>query len=302
MTKPKTPLEALEKLAAKRDQVRPSGAVVKAKVVPAPQLMLPLWPDSMRGIPNAVLRGALFTVNQRRETLSNLTLLTAVEGVEIRFRGERLNQTDLDVYEMLLHLAREQPLGNRVEFSTNSLLRALGRKTGKAQHDQLHEELARLRGGTVDMRWTAEKRRFFGGLIVKGFRDEESGRYIVILEADIMKMYENGYTYIDWEQRKALGSNNLGKWAHGFFSTHATPFPYKVATIKELCGSTIERLGDFRKMLRLALDNLITVGALLDWEIDENDLVHVKRVPSRSQQKHIVRKATPRHSVPRSRY
>lgn len=295
----KTPIEALAKLTSKRKPASTTKPQTKATLVP--QLTLPLWPDSVRGIPNAVLRGALFTVNQRRDTFKKLTLLTAVEGVEIRYRGERLNQTDLDVYEMLLHLARAQPLGNRVEFSTNALLRELGRKTGKSQHDQLHEELTRLRSGTVDMRWTEDKRGFFGGLIVKGYRDETSGRYVVHLEPDIMKMYENGYSHIDWAQRKALGSNSLAKWAHGFFSTHAAPYPYKVVTIKELCGSTVERLGDFRKMLRLALDNLVAVGALLDWQIDENDLVHVKRVPTASQQKHIVRQAKSRHLTPDKR-
>lgn len=288
----KTPLQALANLHASR-----KPPTVKAKAV-SPQLSLPLWPESVRGIPNAVLRGALFSVSQRRATFKKLTLLTAVEGVEVRFKGERFNQTDLDVWEALLHLARAQPLGNRVEFSVNALLRELGRKTGKAQHDQLHEEITRLRGGTVDMLWTADKKRFFGGLIVKGYRDEETQRYVVELEPDLLKMYEQGYSHIDWEQRKALGSNNLSKWLHGFYSTHAAPYAYKVETIRSLSGSTVERLVDFRKMLRQALDHLVQIDALLSWEIDD-DLVHVKRVPSSSQQRHILNKAKPRHLAPR---
>lgn len=119
-------------------------------------MSLPLWPNEMRGVPHAVLPGALFSVTQRRATFKKLPLLTTVDGIQIRYKGERLNQTDLDVWEALLHLARLQPLGNQIEFSTNALLRELDRKTGKAQHDQLHEELTRLRAGTVDMR-TADR-------------------------------------------------------------------------------------------------------------------------------------------------
>lgn len=73
------------------------------------QMSLDLWPDSVRGIPNAVLRGSLFTVSKTRTIAKNRELLAAVEGIEIRFKGERFNQTDLDVWEMLLHLARLQP-------------------------------------------------------------------------------------------------------------------------------------------------------------------------------------------------
>jgi len=118
--------DALAKLTANRKAV---AKAPKAKQ-PTPQMSLELWPDSVRGVPNAVLRGSLFTVSQRRSTAKKRELLAAVDGIEVRFKGERFNQTDLDVWEMLLHLARQQPLGDRVEFSAHALLKALGRGTG----------------------------------------------------------------------------------------------------------------------------------------------------------------------------
>jgi hypothetical protein len=124
MKTPKTsPLEALAQLTSNR---KPSTGTRAAA-----QMCLPLWPNEMRGVPNAVLRGALFSVTQRRATFKKLTLLTTVDGIQIRYKGERLNQIDLDVWEALLHLARLQPLGNQVEFSTNVLLRELDSKTFK---------------------------------------------------------------------------------------------------------------------------------------------------------------------------
>src|SRR5205823_686326 len=120
-------------------------------------------------------------VSQRR-AWSKGELLASVEGVEVRFTGQRFNQTDLDLWEMLVHLARHQPLGDRVDFTAHALLKALGRGTGKSQHQQLHEEIIRLRAGTTEITWTAEGKSFIGGLIARAYRDDETGRYVVILD------------------------------------------------------------------------------------------------------------------------
>jgi hypothetical protein len=276
--------DALAKLNANRKKV-----TKKEPARPTPQMSLELWPDSVRGVPNAVLRGSLFTVSKTRTTAKKRELLAAVEGIEIRYVGIRLNQTDLDVWEMLLHLARQQPLGNHVEFSANAFLKMLGRGTSGKHYEELKEEIARLRSGTIEVTWTKDKKTFLGGLVEKAFRDEVTQRYVVVFDAKMLGLYEGGYSHIDWDQRQALGNNSLAKWLHGFYSTHAAPFPYKVETIKNLCGSTIQRLGDFRKLLRSALIELVNAGAIEIWEISTEDLVIVSRKPTMSQQKHLKR-------------
>lgn len=90
------------------------------------QLKLELWPDDVRGVPNAILRGALFGIGQERAVHKKRTLIAAVEGYEIRFKGDTFNQTDLDVLEGMLHAAMPHPLGKRVEFSVHAFLKALG--------------------------------------------------------------------------------------------------------------------------------------------------------------------------------
>lgn len=279
----KTPLQALEHLKAK---AKPPA---RAPVKPA-QLSLELWPDAVRGVPNAVLRGSLFSVSKQRSTAKKRELLAAVEGIEIRFKGERFNQVDLDLWEMLLHLARLQPLGNQVEFSSYSLLRELGRGTGGKDHEDLKEDIARLLGGVVEITWTDTNRTFIGHLVDKAYRDESTQRYVVVFDTKMLGLYEGGYTYIDWERRKALKGNNLAKWLAGFYSSHAHPYAYKVETIKNLCGSTVGRLPDFRRMLKAALKELVQVGAIKSWEI-EDDLLRVVNTPSMSQAKHLVKKS-----------
>lgn len=249
-------------------------------------MSLDLWPEAVRGVPNAVLRGALFSVSQRRAWVEG-ELVASVDGNEVRFTGQRFNQTDLDTWEMLLHLSRLQPLGTRVDFTAHALLKALGRGTGKSQHKQLHDEIVRLRTGTVEIKWTGTKKSYGGGLVKDYYRDENTGRYVVELTAKMLTLYEHGYSYVDWSQRQALGSNNLSKWLHGFYASHAKPYPYKVRTLKNLCGSTSKDLRDFRRMLKASMEDLVRVGLLLGWEIDATDLVTVRKNLTYHQQRHL---------------
>lgn len=259
----------------------------KKAAAPDRQLKLELWPDEVRGVPNAILRGALFGVGQERTVHKKRTLVAAVDGYEIRFKGETFNQTDLDVLEGMLHVAMPHPLGKRVEFTVHAFLKALGRKTSGEQHEQFKEQVTRLIGGVIEITDTKAKMTFMGTLVSKAFRDEETGRYVVVFDKDMLNLYEAGYSHVNWDQRMALGRSTLAKWLHGFYATHAKPYPYKVETLHGLCGSTDKKLFSFRQKLRKALDELVSVGAIESWDIDQDDLVSVQRTPSRAQQKHL---------------
>ena len=280
-----------QKIARLKETAARKVAESKKKLPPDNQLKLELWPDEVRGVPNAILRGALFGVGQERTVYKRRTLVAAVEGYEIRFKGEAFNQTDLDVLEGMLHVAMPHPLGKRVEFTVHSFLKALGRKTSGEQHEQFKEQVTRLIGGVIEITDTKAKVTFMGTLVSKAFREEESGRYVVIFDKDMLTLYEAGYSHIDWNQRMALGKSTLAKWLHGFYATHAKPYPYKVETLHNLCGSLDKSLRSFRQKLKKALDELIKVGAIEGWNIDQDDLVTVQRTPSKAQQKHLNRAA-----------
>jgi len=264
-------------------------AKTSKKADPNRQLKLELWPEEVRGVPNAILRGALFGVGQERTVHKKRTLVAAVEGYEIRFKGETFNWTDLDVLEGMLHLAMPHPLGKRVEFTVHSFLKALGRGTSGKHHEEFKEQVMRLVTGGIEITDTKARVTFMGTLVSKAFREEDSGRYVVIFDKDMLNLYEAGYSHIDWSQRMALGKSTLAKWLHGFYATHAKPYPYKVETLHNLCGSADKSLRSFRQKLKKALDELVCVRAIDSWIIDQNDLVTVQRTPSRAQQKHINR-------------
>lgn len=256
---------------------------------PQENLSLDLWADSARGVPNVLLRNALFGVSQVRIMYKDRTVIASSKDVEIRFKGESFNQTDLDVFEMLLHLARLQPLGEPFKFTANSFLTALGRKNGRTQYEQLKDDFARLMSGYVEITYINEKKSFMGTLLDDATRDDVTKTYTTTFKPHVMKLFDCGFTLTDWEQRRALGQSNLAKWLQGHYATHAKPFPEKVASLHKLCGSTDKELYSFRQKLKAALDELVRVGSLKSWEILSGDLVSVQAVSSRSQLKHLSR-------------
>lgn len=248
-------------------------------------MALDLWPNAVRGVPNAILRSALFSVMKDRPAVTR-ELLASVENVEIIFTGIRLNQKDLDYFQELLHLQRMQPLGQPVRFTASALLKQMGLSTGKYQYDELKDVIARLGANKTEVR--VNNRNVFGRSLIEKFdRDDETQEYLVLLSPLLMGLFDAGYTQLDWTQRHGLGKNMLAKALHGLYGTHAAPYPIKVETIRKLTGSTIKDLSKFRQQLRIALTALQNVGALASWEIDDRDLVHVKRVTTASQKRYL---------------
>lgn len=284
-------VEWLHERSAKAQKEAAAEALEKPTGSPAVALGLPTWPDEVRGVPNAILRGALFGIGQERIVHQKRTLIAAVEGYEIRFKGETFNQTDLDVLEAMLHLAMPHPLGKRVEFTVHSFLKAIGRGTSGKHHEEFKEQVMRLVTGGIEITDTKAGKTFMGTLVSEAFREEDTGRYIVVFNNKMLDLYEGGYSHIDWSQRMALGKSALAKWLHGFYATHAKPYPYKVETLRTLCGSQTGELFKFRQQLRKAFNELVSVGAIQGWNIDDDDLVTIQRTPSSAQQKHLNRAA-----------
>ena len=258
----------------------------KLKVV-EPLEVIPSWPTSIRGTPNACLRSALFAGIQGNERIAykKRTLLAAVDGIEVRYLGVQLNQSDLDVWMHIVHLSRQQLPGFNVTFSAHAMLTALGRSTGKSQHEWLKESMARLGGAFVEM--TFNGRDTFGE---KGFlryhRDERTQRYVVELTESMLRLFEDGYTYIEFAQRQKLRKHPLALWLHGFLSSHAAPYPLKITTIHRLSGSSAKTLRDFKYRLRKALDALVAIGTLESFEVEE-DSVKIKKHPTPCQKRHL---------------
>lgn len=220
------------------------------------QAQLPMWGDRVRGVPNSVLRSALFTATKRgkRQYFEGVKI-ASVDGISVIFTGPRLDQADLDVWEQCLHLARTERLGNTIQFTAYGFLKAIGRNTGKSDKEWLQGAFRRLR--TSDVELTDGKKTFFGALISHGQKNEETEKYELVINPNIASLYnDDGWTGQDWEQRAKLRGKPLALWLHGFYSTHAKPFDYKVETLYKLCGSEAKELKHFKEKLVESLPSL----------------------------------------------
>lgn len=239
---------------------------------------LPDWPENKRGLPNGALRSALFGISPKeRRTYAVERHVASIEGLEVFItRGPNLMQHHLDVWEQCLRLGKDQGTGRRIEFTAYAFLKSIGRNTGKSDCEWLKNTLYDLAACVV--RITDGNRTYFGPLIHGGTRDELTGRYVIEINPKIALLYGVGrWTQLDYAQRQQLRRHPLAQWLHAFYSTHASPYRYKVETIRNLCGADKNgELWKFRQVLRRALDQL--AGAT-GWfcEIDKGDCVVVRK-------------------------
>jgi TrfA protein len=250
---------------------------------------LPIWPDPARGVPNELIRSSLFAAIQAqgRDYLDSVEI-ACQDGYSIIFTGQRLDQSHLDVFEGVMHIARGVHEGNRVCFSAHKLLRLIGRHTGKSDHAWLHRTLKQLTATAVEIRDVSSRRLFWGSLLPRGAADEESVQYAVEINRDLAKLFDRGFTQIDWEQRRQLRRKPLAQWLHLYYSSHAKPYPVSVDWLRQKSGSKRASLRGFRQKLKAALDEIQKAGAILSWDIID-DKVHVARNPTPSQQRYIER-------------
>jgi hypothetical protein len=249
---------------------------------------LPLWSCAVRGIPNGVLRSALFGIVRRgQRKYLEAEQLANIDGLSVLFTGPRLDQADLDVWEQCLHLSRTSHLGGNIEFTGHGFLKSIRRDTGKSQHEWLKGALRRLMSGVVEIQ--DGKKAYAGQLIHHWARDEDTKAHIIVINPAILKLYgKDGWTSIQWDQRLALKGLPLAQWLHGFYSTHAKAYPYKVRTLHALCKSDTTELFNFRRDLREALGH-IEAKTSWSWSI-EDDLVTVDTTPTASQKRSLIRK------------
>jgi hypothetical protein len=258
---------------------------------------LPLWPEVVRAVPNVCLRSALFgAIRKGRRRLLEQEVIAAIEGIEISYTGPRLDQGDLDVWESVLHIVRDQALGNQCRVTSYALLMLMGKKDtgGKGGNREiLHRSLMRLGANMVEI--SVGKKSYAGSLIDEVYRDKETREYVIALNPKLRALFEpDQYTQVQWDIRRALDGKPLAQWLYGFYASHAKPFPLKVETLQRLCGSESD-LRRYRQTLGDALDAVAEAceanGEIFTYQI-ENNLVAVDQTPSKSQGKHLVQNAT----------
>lgn len=240
---------------------------------------LPVWPEAKRGTPNSFLRSALFSAIQSKDRFFiDGQILASQEGITVKYTGQQLNQEDLTLWETLVHLAKEHPLGNVCSFTAYSILKSLGLPNGGEQHRQLHKGIMRLNATSINI--THEGKTYFGSLIKSGVKDDNTNHYTIELNRELIRLYgQTQWTLIDWQQRQKLRRKPLAQALHAYYSSHQAPYAVKLNTLRRLTGSRNQQAAGFKRLVRAALDKLVEIDFLQSYSID-GDIVSVQRVPS----------------------
>lgn len=268
----------------------------QAAQLPSNVVFLPAWSEAARGVPNGVLRSALFgAVKKGPRPYLEREEIHALDGVRIVYTGPRLDQGDLDVWEAVLHLVRQQALGDECRVTAYQLLKLLGKADTGSNRDVLDRRLRRLKANGLDIH--VGRYGYEGSLIDEIYRDEETLEYVIRLNPKLRPLFDKDqWTALDWAVRVELGGQPLAQWLHGFYATHAKPYPMSVEKLHKLCGSETEEIWKFKQLLARALEAVSHAcekhGQAFKAEIRDG-LVHVDRQPSSSQQRHLDKKAKP---------
>ena len=258
-------------------------------------VQLPLWPDMVRGVPNAALRSALFgAIKKGARPYLERQKIHSQEGICIIYTGARLDQGDLDVWQVVLHLMRLQTLSNECRFKAYQLLKKLGKTDTGKNRDILNRRLSRMNATGIEVK-TIGKISYEGSLIDEVYRDENNREYVIRLNPKLIALFAaDQFTQVDWNVRQSLTGHMLAQWLHGYYASHAKPYPLNVSTLLMLSGSENMEPRSSRQKLCKALEALTAASNKyaqpFSYEIRGN-LVHVDKMPSGTQRRHLAKRA-----------
>ncbi|AJE23468.1 plasmid replication initiator TrfA [Azotobacter chroococcum] len=287
-------LKRMQERNARSKEAEPSAPAAEPVQQLAQVIRLPLWPEAVRGVPNGLLRSALFGAIKRgaRRYLERQEV-HAQDGVTVRYTGARLDQGDLDVWETVLHTVRAQELGDDCRVTAYQLLKALDKRDTGGNRDVLERRLARLKATALDVK--VGRYSYMGSLIDEVYRDDETREYVIRLNPKLHTLFASDqFTQVDWSVRHALDGKPLAQWLHGFYASHTKPYPMKIKTLHKLCGSETAELWKFAQTLRKSLDAVVEASEACEQPFSYEicgDLVHVEKAASKAQRQHLAKKA-----------
>jgi len=191
----------------------------------------------------------------------------------------------LTVWETLVHLARQHPLGHVCSFTAYGILKQMGLSADGKQRKTLHSTIIRLTACAVEIK--GMRYPYAGSLIHELLGDETSTTYHIQLNKNLINLFgEDDWTAIEWRQRLKLRRKPLAQALHAYYSSHSRPYSVKINTLRELTGSRSKQAASFKRLIKAALDELVKLGFLTSYAIS-GDSVSVERA-SRSLPKERV--------------
>lgn len=257
----------------------PSSAYIEQQVL---QAVLPLWDDENRAVPNHFIRSGLFTVNSgiRREFIPDLQI-ASLSNLDVVYRGEELQQSDLTVWMALINMARNKPLSEAIYFTGYQIVTDCGWRLHSDSYKKVKDAIKRLKVTALSIAAKGNESAYAGSLIrdyafADASAEDGDTKWMVRFEPRISALFmEDNTTFLQWEERKRIGPRaKLALWLHAFYFSHrGDPLPNAVSRLHELCRSK-DSLSSFRRNLKTALLHLQERDLLESFTI-VNDMVRV---------------------------
>ena len=263
---------------------------------------LTLWRNEERGIPNELVRCALFPAKNRKEKremykASAPLTVPILGGGQVLYFGEELRQDDETVWMQLVHLSKEAR-SEWVSFSPHSFIQSIGWAVKKDSYSRLLASIRRLSGGGVEV----YSQRFDRGMKTQLIRTYEYSQgeatpwrvKVFDREDGLLFLFDKLYSRVDWATRLSL-PDGIATWLHGFFSSHKESYDHKIETLAKGSGlklhdaedeflnaadrlaKTKERMREAKKAIVRGLEALKDSGFLVDFEVSRKNLVKVRR-------------------------
>jgi hypothetical protein len=232
------------------------------------QGVLPFWTENVRAVPKAAVYSALFApLMKGSRTHVKRQELAVVGRYRLIYSGERLDQSDLDVFLWMLHRNRKSRAEKPITFSANALIRDLGLAKSKGNREWLIQALTRLQACSVEVKY--EAKAYSGALVSSLIRNEDSGEYTAVLNARLAELMDpgefGGYAQVHFEQRRKLKGRGLARWLHAFAAGAShKPLTYRLDALHDLAGGGYSRLRDFRARLDAAAEEVRAAGCPLE--------------------------------------
>lgn len=264
---------------------------------------LTLWRNEERGIPNELVRCALFPVKNRKEKrevykASAPLTVPILGGGQVLYFGEELRQDDETVWMQLVHLSKEAR-SEWVSFSPHSFIQSIGWVVKKDSYSRLLASIRRLSGGGLEV----YSKRFDRGMKTQLIRTYEYSQgeatpwrvKVFDREDGLLFLFDRLYSRVDWATRLSL-PDGIATWLHGFFSSHKESYDHKIETLvlgsglklhdpgdeslsaADRLAKTKERMREAKKAIIRGLQALKNSGFLVDFEVTRKNLVKVRRV------------------------
>ena len=263
---------------------------------------LALWPESERGIPNELVRCAVFSVKNRKEKrdvyrASDPLVVPIIGGGEVIFIGEELRQDDEIVWMQLVHLSKKMR-SEWVSFTPYSFLKEIKWPISGASYKRLLISIRRLATCGIEVYSSRFDKGMSTKLIAKyeySKNDDVPWKVQVFNKEDqLLFLFDKLYSRLDWETHLAL-PEGVSTWLHGFYASHRDPFDHKIETLALGAGLILdaeddeqmdeaariskrkERRREAKKTIKRALEALQKNGFLETFEISSHGLVRVVR-------------------------